>query len=111
MKTYNLYVTYWNPNGTNDLLVCDEDHQIVTVIDEATFGIDVMKYRSPINDLIVDDQQVFSIKRVESELPSEFTFVKQIELKELKRRLCVSPIDPNGEHLISRLKAAGIELE
>ena len=111
MRTLNLYVTDWAPNGTNDLLICDEENQIVGCVEEATFGIDVMKHRSLINDLIADDTQVDSIERQNEELPSEFTFVRQIDIKTLKRRLCVSPSDPDGADLIRRLKRAGVDIE
>ena len=41
------YIQYWNPNGTNDLIITDEDSQIVACIPEATFGINV-----PLSDSI-----------------------------------------------------------
>lgn len=111
MKTINLYVTDWAPNGTNDLLICDENHTIVDYIEGATFGINVMKHRSPINDLVANDTEIFSIARTEEELPSEFTFVKNVNVADLKKFLAVSPVDPEGTRVIAELKKHGIELE
>lgn len=113
MKTINLYVTDWAPNGTNDLLICDENHQIVSIVEGATFGIDVMKHRSPINDLVASDAQVFSIPALEEgeEVPAELTFVRQIDVPTLKRFLVVSPVDSDGAHLIAELKRNGINID
>lgn len=38
-----LYVTDWAPNGTNDLIACDAVGNVVDVLEEATFGIDVCR--------------------------------------------------------------------
>jgi hypothetical protein len=112
MTKYNLYVTDWAPNGTNTLLVCDEDHQIIAAVEEATFGINVMEHRSPINDLIADGDQVFSTKRLPDgeELPSEFTFVRAIRPSDLFLKRAKSPVDPNGYKPFQELKRLGIDL-
>jgi hypothetical protein len=115
---YNLYVTDWAPNGTNDLLVCDSDHQIVHVIESATFGIDVCRGAFDLEKAIIADCD--SVFPVDSEtarewinaesIPSEFTVVEQIDLNTLKLKLTCSPIDPNGSEVLKQLKKIGIDL-
>lgn len=106
----NLYVTDWAPNGTNDLLICNEAHEIIHVVEQATFGIDVMKHRSPVNDLVATEDQVISVKRG-TDIPPDWTLVRAVTVKYLSQKLCVSPVDPSGARLIKRLKDAGIEVE
>lgn len=118
-----LYIAYWNPNGTNDLLVCDDDHQIIECIEEATFGINVTRGISDLETVLVaDDQCVFGIKLGETEhgetecgyatteLPSELTVVSEITVDDLLKRLCVSPVDPDGSHVMARLRKAGVPM-
>lgn len=51
---YKYYVTDWAPNGCNTLIVTDQNNNIVDVLDEVLFGIDVSKLRNP-DMLFTDD--------------------------------------------------------
>ena len=121
MSKYNLYVTDWAPNGTNDLLIVNkETGSVVEVIKECTFGIDVFKPRRQftqydcthyIGHAFSKDEYFIGKAPKQAEFdPAFHTIVKRITLKELKQRLCVSPIDPHGADLDARLKRAGIDL-
>ena len=116
-KQVILYVTDWAPNGTNDLLICDEDHQIVDSVESATFGIDVTKLQNGERQLVANSEDVFPVDdeiaadwKQNEYVPSEFTLVRQIDIDTLRRKLCVSPLDPDGSELIGRLKRAGVKV-
>ncbi len=115
MKNINLYVTDWAPNGTNDLLVCDENHQIIAAVEAATFGIDVTRCAPDLETVLVaNDREVFPIPRDEAgealSMPSDLVLVRQINTKTLRNKLAVSPVDPDGTDVLTRLKAAGVDL-
>jgi hypothetical protein len=112
VKTINLYVTDWAPNGTNDLLVCDENYYIIECIDEVTFGIDVTKSDVDEAQLCADSEQVLCIDDMElvPDNGSDITLVKRIDLGTLHMKLCISPMDPDGSDLKARLLKSGIDL-
>lgn len=39
MKRIKVY--YWNPNGTNDIEILDENHEVIDSLQEALFGLNV----------------------------------------------------------------------
>lgn len=106
MSKFTLYVTDWAPNGTNDLLVVNKYGEILECIEEATFGIDVCKPNKK-TLLVADTTVVYEIEK-SSFIPEIHTAVKRIGATELLRKLCVSPVDPNGEELQARLIKAGV---
>lgn len=116
---YLLYVTDWAPNGTNDLLICDEDRQIVTCLEQVTFGIDVARGAFDLETTsVADDCSVFSMETEaareyfkDAAGPQDLALVRQISLAELRRFLCLSPLDPQGTHITALLKSAGVDLE
>lgn len=100
-----LYVTDWSPNGTNDLLIV-RDGLIVACIEEATFGIDVNKGTKV---LVACEHGYLMPYRKDYNVETEAVACR-ISLDALKRKLCVSSVDPKGEGLIERLRAVGVKV-
>lgn len=105
-----LYVVNWEPNGTNDLLVV-ENGRIKNCIQSATFGIDVTKARSKQKAYACFDDVYSGHLPAEEYAPEIHLLLKRISKEELRKKLCVSPVDPDGSDLLERLKDAGIVIK
>lgn len=106
---YNLYVTEWASNGTNDLLICNDEYEIVHCIPEATFGIDVCK---PGNQaMLFYGDYIDSMPDATDEVQYDTTMhtrLKQIDYTTLLKRIACSPLDADGESILEQLKKYGI---
>jgi hypothetical protein len=122
VQKYNLYVTDWAPNGTNDLLVVDaESGGILEMIESATFGINVAKGwyghvidadQNEVIELSEAQQRRFRQAAVNGEPHDWFaSTVRPISVDELFRKLAVSPVDPDGDDVIDQLARLGIVKE
>lgn len=116
MKNLELYVTDWEPNGTNDLLVVDGNTgEVIECIESATFGIDVCKAK-PMERSMLYGYSNYVGEYPDAENQEELEFPEnvvclRIDIDTLKQKLCISPIDPEGNDLIARLVKVGIVLE
>jgi hypothetical protein len=129
MKKFNLYITDCNSNGTNNLIVCDNDNQVQHVIEEAVFngpfcpedrlgGVTALYYGESVGYIDysaeiegeegeLDEDRTLAEAVLEGDY-SDIEPVSEISLKALSNCLAVSPVDPEGTNLIERLKVIGI---
>jgi hypothetical protein len=105
---YRFYVTEWQPNGTNDLIIVDQDSQIVEVIPEALFGVPTFFNRHDL--LVCDSDQVLRapwdqgfIDSILCGEISEFAPVEEISPYKALSHIAQSPVN-NGSEAASILK-------
>ena len=107
-----LYLTEFAPNGTNDLLIVDGNTgEVKECIEGASFGY-------PRNTRIKPNAALYSSEFVGG-LPEDGESLNyeagdlllySVDLDVLRSHFCVSPVDPDGANLRSRLEKAGINL-
>lgn len=97
---YRFYAVEWNPNGTNDLVVVNQYNEVVDYIQEALFGVRVSYGRTL---RVCAGELVYTIYKG-SYRPEIHGIVKRVSKADLVRKLCVSPIDPNGDAPRRQLK-------
>lgn len=105
MKNYKLYITDSAPNGTQDLLIVDENNEIIDSIQEATFGAP-FNYRDEAGDLLGVIQGHCYISEVikEDVECGDATLVAPIHIEQVMSYIACSPIDPEGHDVIKQLK-------
>lgn len=97
------YATEWAPNGTNTLLILDENHQLVDAIDEALFGVRVSyESRMESQTLLFDDFVGIGTRDdVETGLG---VLVQELSKGQVLKHIACSPLDPNGRSVMNALE-------
>ena len=95
------YVTEWNPNGTNDLLIADESGDVVNSVSEATFGINTKD-----SGLFLSLGQWIESVHVDDYDPEMHCQIKEISYMDLLTQLAISPCDPDGVNKVQEIKNA-----
>lgn len=116
-KNIELWVCNWAPNGTNDLLIVNGNTgEVIATIDEATFGIDVMKPKGAQGMLYSESNFVGALpephdENYDADMHSEYNvWVKRITPEELFTKRARSPIDPKGFQPFRELARLGIDV-
>lgn len=107
-----LYIYNQNSNGTSGLLICDEDHQVVDSIAEAIFGnipakgfswsgdalgnINACFYGESVGMISYDDENLEAIENGED---CDIQQVVEVNLKDVLKRVAVSPVSDGPETL------------
>jgi hypothetical protein len=105
LNTYKrLFVTEWNPNGTNDLIVLDTRNNSLQYIENSTFGINV----EVCGDSITVLDQYGELSEIESidYDPATMTVLKSVSLIKVLRNVCCSPVDVEGENAFNAISKA-----
>lgn len=97
---FNLYLTYQAPNGTNDLVVCDQNHNIVSYIPEATFGF--FERGMPQAIIPCGMNMVFAFEEDNYD-PQFDAALYSVELFQVLERIAISPIS-DGSKIVNELK-------
>lgn len=100
--SYKFFVTEWQPNGTNDLIITDECYQIVATIDSALFGVRVDFKASEL--IVADSDQVleapwdaeFITAILEGDI-HEFCPVIEISAFKAMQHIAVSPVSDGSK--------------
>jgi hypothetical protein len=109
-----LYVTEFNPNGTNDLVITNDDSQVVDYIPEATFGVRIPNNYLQLAIMINGEDVTAASENYAdevSELPETLALLTPITVGDLSRFLAVSPIDPSGDKVKSALLKHGVNVD
>lgn len=104
-----LYALDWNPNGTNDLIVTDEDCQVLDLLPEALFGVNVDKGQIGGGLLVTDGEEVWYDCTSPEVLFPACTVVREVTLTEALRQAAVSPCD-DGDMVGAFLERHGLGL-
>jgi hypothetical protein len=102
MKSIKLYLTDFNPNGTNDLIVVDDDGTILAGLDNVTFGFSRSKYDMAMTahcNELTDTSALTDDELIEIGV----TGLYEVEYNELLKHICVSPIDVQGHGIVSKV--------
>lgn len=111
-EKYIIYATTWEPNGTNTILIVDQDLQIVDSLDEALFGVNV-DGRDSLGNCTFGAYGEFiglatyDADEAQGELTpdqvrsgeTEFTEVMELELEYALGKVAVSPVSDGTETL------------
>lgn len=98
MKT--LYLTDFNPNGTNDLMVVDEFGHIIDTVQEATSGFQRENY-----DVAYD---YFEIKPLIYLANENCGGAWEVTVSDILEHMYVSALDPRGQNLEEALASAEV---
>lgn len=100
----HLYVCEWAPNGTNDLVIVDEDNQIIEVISEALFGVRVsIDHRIDGQTALIED----FIGTLATDDLEAGVLVNSISLETALKRIAVSPVNDGRETVATLMKHFG----
>lgn len=83
-----LYALDWNTNGTNDLVVTDEDGQVIDCLTEALFGVNVSKGQVGDGLFVTDGETTWYAK---GDAAEGLTVVREVTPSEASRNAAVSP--------------------
>lgn len=87
---YRLYAGAQAPNGTHELIVTDQDGTIVSVIDEALFGVPFGRFRPQLDRVIVSDgDAVFLLDA--TDVPDADQWLAALDAADVTRYLAASP--------------------
>ena len=98
---YRLYLTESKPNGTNDLVIANIDHEIKACVDEVTFGYpafytfsgeDYLRY-----SVAVWDGEFMKAMEPEDREDEQNVICIEVTIDDIKRFLACSPCDPEGK--------------
>lgn len=93
-----MYLSDCNPNGTNDLIICDDDFDVVDSIPECTFG-----YSKPGFDAYITE-----FGTILGECEDNSTGLYAVSAKTVLSRVACSPCDPHGLNVLNRLYELGV---
>ena len=88
----HFYVTDFNPNGTQDLLITDCDGNIIDTLSEAIYGLHVRPEKGQIclNTIVVTDNE---LRKSLMDAPENLTLVYPVNSSNLLlRHVAVSPV-------------------
>jgi len=106
MKNFTLYITYWAPNGTHDLLIFNNDtNELVDCIEEACFGIRTNKPDMALMDGYLDD--VSSLDDAELVEAGIIQPLYEISIVKVVENIAVSPVS-DGSQVYNKLKALNL---
>lgn len=92
-----LYVTEWQPNGTNSLVLVDDDGQVVSCLDRALFGVNV-RFMNLDRQTVLSEDQILSVESDEyRESEGTLLLIEEIEPEVALERLAISPVSDGSE--------------
>lgn len=98
----SLYVTDMSPNGTNDLIIVDNNNEIIDIIPEATFGLTKSKPDAALTDGMLDDAA--SLKDAELIEAGITQALYTVSIQKVMQNIAVNPVN-NGLNTVNRIKA------
>jgi len=105
LNTYKrLFVTEWNPNGTNDLVILDTRDNSVQYVECSTFGINVELGENSTMVLNAHGE----LEEIDSKEynPEFMVALKSVSLVRVLRNLCCSPVDVEGKNAFNAIAKA-----
>jgi hypothetical protein len=99
---FHFYVSDWGPNGTNDLIITDQDGTIVDSLSEAIFGV-LCKLDPMGGAMHCNGVEVFYVEAADLECLQVEDLVYEFDAEYLLRHVAVSPVS-NGSKAIAMIK-------
>lgn len=101
-----LFLTEFNPNGTNDLIICNDNFEVMKVIPECTFGYGNQDFTHSLAfDGVISDAEALQDEELQE---TGITGLYQVELRDIMKRICTSPVDPQGHKVLFEMHVAGL---
>jgi hypothetical protein len=92
------FATDWQPNGTNSLLVVNDEYEVIDSLNEALFGVNVANSTLAVFDnIIFSTEDKETLKQFNGEID---TLLKEVSVEDIFKFRACSPIDPNGKNVI-----------